>query len=212
MNYDNFIKFLKAYPRTRELQFMGVSTGSRYRSFNIRSKHILQFPEESGVGTMILHSMVDIHKVHQLEYYKDLAKELKIENAQGLYESITFNSCKKDKMGKVDLNTTSQKWLSKMLQFVVNNYVELKYNNTKSPRRNSKQFKDKLCWAGSSRVAKRAEHKDFKNLFDLTTSMYMVIVNKRCDPALAALSKSDKKFLLSQIESCLTKVNEMGGV
>jgi hypothetical protein len=211
MNYDNFMAFIKAYPETRELQFIEMSgKESRYRNYNLNSRHILNFPEGSGVGTMILHSMTDIYKVSQLEYYKDLARELKIEDTQGLFESITYSSCKKDKMGKVSLNTTSKKWLDKMLQFVVSNYTELKYGiSKKSPRRNSKQYKDKLTWIIQTERLSRGENKNFKEVFDLTSDIYMTIINKRCSPS---LDKADKKFLLHQIESSLIKINAIGGV
>lgn len=214
MKYDNIIKFLKAYPEIRELQFIEASGGeNRYRSFNLLNKFVLQFPEESGVGTMVLTSMVDIYKVSQLEYYKNLAQELGTENAQGFYDSITYSSCKKDKAGKIMLNVTSGKWMKKMLDFIVKNYVQLKYNGKSSPRRNSKQYKDKLSWSPSpniDRVTKRGEPKDFQEIFDSITDMYMTIIGK--DKTSMFLDKADKKFLLYQIESCLTKLHKTGGV
>jgi len=209
MNYSNIVNFLEAYPQSRELQFVQQVPENRYRSFQVNVKHILSFPEESGVGTMILQSMTDINKIYQLEYYIELAKQLKIENVQGFYESITYTSCRKGEFGKINLSMTSVKWLDKMLSFVVNHYSELKYGNgTKRPRRNSKQFKDVFCRVPQTYKVLKPEHKNFKDAFDLISNVYMTIIK---DPRVS-LSKPEKKFVLSQIESCLIKIKEMEGV
>ena len=206
MNYDNVVGFLKAFPEFREMQVITKSLGeSRYRSFNLKSKFIMSFPEKTQVGTMVIESISDMYKVHQLECYKNLANELGIVNAQGFYESISYSNCKKGKMGKMNINKTTDKWFSLMMSFIVDNYTQLKYGNKKSPRRNSKQYKDKLCHHASYDSKTRNENPDYKSHFDSTTKMYMSIVNQDRSPTL--IPKIRNKCLLSQIESFLTSMS-----